>query len=244
MEISQMAIAFDIYYNNITSNQAPGLNDYERSLFLTRAEHEIVKNYANISSKGNGTGQGFDNSAKRQIDFSTLTKVGTGTIQENPTCVQLDPRSYVFLLPKDVFVITNETLKTKNGKLLQVVPLQHEEYTQQMSQTFKRPLKHQAWRLINNAETDGIDKNIYVELVTNEGDCPCSYRVRYLRVPRPIITDDLPDDLTIYGESKRSSYCEVDPNLHEDIVQRAVELAKMAWEGNLSATTQLGQRSE
>jgi hypothetical protein len=28
---------FDIYYNNITSNQAPGLNEYEKSVFLTEA---------------------------------------------------------------------------------------------------------------------------------------------------------------------------------------------------------------
>lgn len=244
MEISQMAVAFDIYYNNITSNQAPGLNCYEKSLFLTRAEHEIVKNYFTTGSKGNSTGQGFDNSAKRQMDFSTLTKVAEGTLQKNSDFIRLDPRSYVFLLPSDVFVITNETLRTKSDKLLQVIPLQHGEYTQQMSKTFKRPLKHQAWRLVNSGVTDGLSTNVYVELVTNEGDCPCSYIIRYVRMPRPIIIEDLPEDLAIYGEYRVSDKCEVDPNLHEDIVQRAVELAKMAWDGDLSVTTQLGQRSE
>ena len=28
---------FDVLYNNITSNQAPGLNEYEKSVFLTKA---------------------------------------------------------------------------------------------------------------------------------------------------------------------------------------------------------------
>lgn len=27
---------FDVLYNNISSNQAPGLDEYEKSLFLTR----------------------------------------------------------------------------------------------------------------------------------------------------------------------------------------------------------------
>ena len=33
---------FDLYYNNISSNQAPGLNDYEKSVFLTDAQEECV----------------------------------------------------------------------------------------------------------------------------------------------------------------------------------------------------------
>lgn len=28
---------FDVLFNNISSNQAPGLDQYEKSLFLTRA---------------------------------------------------------------------------------------------------------------------------------------------------------------------------------------------------------------
>lgn len=42
--------------------------------------------------------------------------------------------------------------------------------------------------------------------------------------------------------------CELDPILHEEILQRAVELAKIAWtntgQDNLQAVMQAGQRSE
>lgn len=38
---------FDVLYNNITSNQAPGLDEYEKSVFLTKAQDEIVKAYFN-----------------------------------------------------------------------------------------------------------------------------------------------------------------------------------------------------
>ena len=43
----------DVEYNNITSNQAPGLNEAEKSMFLTKAEYEVVMNHFSANSKGN-----------------------------------------------------------------------------------------------------------------------------------------------------------------------------------------------
>ena len=65
---------FDVLYNNIMSNAAPGLNEYEKSVLLTKAQEEIVKNH--FEPQGNKYGQGLDDSPKRQIDFSELIKVG------------------------------------------------------------------------------------------------------------------------------------------------------------------------
>ena len=45
MTSEEFSNQFDVLYNNITSNQAPGLNEYEKSVFLTKAQSEIVKNY-------------------------------------------------------------------------------------------------------------------------------------------------------------------------------------------------------
>lgn len=77
MTVEEMDNMFDVLYNNITSNQAPGLNAYEKSIFLTKAQDEILKNYFNPKSKGNNTQDGFDGSVKRQVDFSMLTTVAT-----------------------------------------------------------------------------------------------------------------------------------------------------------------------
>ena len=54
------------------SNQAPGLDEYEKSVFLTKAQDEIVKNYFN--PKGNKYQEGFDGNEKRQIDFSMIMR--------------------------------------------------------------------------------------------------------------------------------------------------------------------------
>lgn len=325
MTIQEFSDQFDVLYNNITSNQAPGLNEYEKSLFLTKAEKEIVKNYFTAQSKGNNIGQGFDDSAKRQADFSILMKTGScvpvsigegnetadmficsyntnrkqiradivlkdidgqspellaGTdytvtngkctissvlynvynfpatsgsfqvvkVNREEVTTRIDDRSNVYRYPQDVFVVVNESLKTNAGKYLQVIPLKYDEYTRLMSKPFKRPLKNQAWRLMNSG-TIGTDGNAskYVEVITNVGDNIATYGIRYVRVPKPIIVGDL-DGLTIDGISAVSEKCEIDPMLHEDILQRAVELAKIAWtqtgQDNTQAVMQAGQRSE
>ena len=65
--------SFDIRYNNIMSNQSPGLDEYEKSVVLSAAELELVKNTFN--PKGNKYQEGYDDSAKRQYDFSTITEI-------------------------------------------------------------------------------------------------------------------------------------------------------------------------
>lgn len=40
--VTEWSTEFDILWNNIMSNQAPGLTKYEKSVFLTRAEEAVV----------------------------------------------------------------------------------------------------------------------------------------------------------------------------------------------------------
>ena len=73
--------------------------------------------------------------------------------------------------------------------------------------------------------------------------------LRYIKTPSPIILADLSaDGLSIDGQSAKSTKIDIDPILHEDILQRAVELAKIAWtqtgQDNTQAVIQAGQRSE
>ena len=264
MTITEFSNQFDVLYNNITSNQAPGLNEYEKSVFLTKAQNEIVKNYFTANSKGNNIGQGFDDSAKRQADFSMLMKTSTGTTVTTNPPTRIDYRSRIFKFPSDIFIVINEALKKglTSYEQFQIIPLRYDEYTRLMSKPYKRPLKDQAWRLINS----GSSSDKYVEIITTpENDPPksgtdtVSYILRYVRRPKPIIVGDL-DGLTIDGYEYSSSpsqsanppqtngECELDPMLHEDILQRAVELAKVAWtatgQDNAQMVLQAGQRSE
>ena len=265
MTLEEFSELFDVQYNNITSNQAPGLNEYEKSVFLTKAQDEIVKNYFTANSKGNTIGQGFDDSAKRQADFSVLmdTQEKSKETSGISNIKKLDRRSQIYKFPDEVFIIINESLTyTSSGvnKYFQVIPLRYDEYTKLMSKPFKRPLKHQAWRLINSGTASNNTYIKYVEIITTPeyDNANLTYTLRFIRRPQPIIVGSL-DDLTINGYCYHSDtpatgitaaadHCELDPILHEDILQRAVELAKIAWtatgQDNAQMVLQAGQRSE
>jgi hypothetical protein len=63
MTLQEFSDQFDVLYNSITSNQAPGLNEYEKSVFLTKGEKQLVREYFN--KRVDGVGGGFDGSEKR-----------------------------------------------------------------------------------------------------------------------------------------------------------------------------------
>ena len=153
-------------------------------------------------------------------------KTGTCAPVSNPPS-KIDDRSSVYTYPNDVFIVINETVKV-GTTYKQVVPLRYDEYTRLMSKPYKRPLKNQVWRLMNSGTVSGSTATRTVEVIAGPGDSISSYSIRYVRTPKPIIVGNI-DGLTIDGESAVSSECEIDPILHEDILQRAVELAKIAW---------------
>ena len=238
MTTQEFSNSFDVLYNNIMSNAAPGLNEYEKSVFLTKAQEEIVKNYFN--PKGNKYQEGFDGSAKRQIDFSGLISVADATTTTlSPT---FDVRAKVYKLPEDLFLIINESLITSTG-IKQVIAIRYDEYTRLMSKPYKEPLKFQAWRLVTKGEGSSV---VQSEVIPHSGETITKYTIRYVRRPKPIILCDLSSDygdVSINGMSTVSE-CELNPLIHEEILQRAVELAKAAYTGDIKGIVELGQRSE
>lgn len=230
---------FDVLYNNITSNQAPGLDEYEKSVFLTRGQDDVLKAY--FDPRTNKPQQGYDGSEIRQIDFSMVTVVKDYTRNAFGTAA-FDPRSNSksVALEKNILMLINEQITvTRDGaeEYLQVIPIAYNEYRRLMSKPYKRPLKYQAWRLMNTSE--GVNK---ADLIVGPDDIITNYSIRYVKRPRAIILSDL-EDVTLDGQTKAQT-CELDPILHPEILQRAVELAKAAYIGNLESQVALGQASQ
>lgn len=244
MTTQEFSNEFDVLYNNIMSNQAPGLDEYEKSVFITKAQLEILKNYFN--PKGNKYGQGFDENAKRQIDFSTLITV-TKPSQYAPEggYVKFDDRSQLYKMPQDILLMLNETgINIVDGakRLISIIPMNYEEYARLMSKPWKQPLKNQGWRLFQS--TGGVD--FISEVVIKYNSSLTDYKIRYVKRPKPIILANLADEysnVSIEGINTITE-CELDPILHPEILQRAVELAKSAYTGDLKSSVELGQRSE
>lgn len=243
MTTQEFSNEFDVLYNNIMSNQAPGLDEYEKSVFLTKAQSEVLKNYFN--PKGNKYQEGFDESEKRQIDFSTLIKAVEPTAYVGSSYVKFDDRSQLFQMPSDILFVLNETaLNTVDGvnRLINIVPINFDEYSRIMSKPYKQPLKNQGWRLFQS--TGGVD--FISEVIVKTGSTLTNYKVRYVKRPKPIILTGLADtysNVSIEGLTTVTE-CELDPILHPEILQRAVELAKAAYTGDIKNIVELGQRSE
>lgn len=250
MTNSKFSEGFDILYNNITSNQSPGLDEIEKSFFLNKAQDELIKSYFN--PRLNKTQQGFDGNERRQIDFSNLIKISKiNSIKDNTKTEnkeEVETKTTIFelmskdsmsiKLPNDVFLILNESLKVaRNGddKVLNVIPIDYKEYNLKMSKPYKRPLKNQAWRINLNqiSETDNSSTTLskVVQLLAGVGDVFEEYTIRYVRQPRQI-------DLT--ADTKT---CELDEILHQELLQRAVELAKAAYIGDLGTMVSTGMNS-
>lgn len=106
-----------------------------------------------------------------------------------------------------------------------IVPINYKEYDREMSKPYAQPLKKQAWRLFQN-NTQGFD--IKTELVPKwnlvANETIQYYKIRYIRRPCPIVLEDMPDGLSIDGYSKKQE-CELNPILHPEILQKAVEIA-------------------
>lgn len=244
MAIPEFSNEFDILYNNVMSNQAPGLNEYEKSVFLTKAQDEIIKAYFN--PKGNKYQEGFDGNVKRQIDFSMITVSSSSNWGVSGESV-LGYFTYDFVFPSDALMILNESIRvTRNGNsiILTVIPLSYNELTRVMSKAYKYPIKWQAWRLIESEGSTNANSHLIVgpnDKVLERGE---PYHIRYVKRPSPIILEDLSTSGLSIGGQTAANDCELDPEIHHEILQRAVELAKAAYIGDLASQIALGQQSE
>lgn len=228
---------FDILFNNINSSQGYGLDEYEKSVFLTKAQEEIVIDY--FSNRTNKSQQGLDDSIKRQYDFSSL--IITKKISETKNITEkLRNNSKFFSLPPDYFLLINETV-SDSLKSYSVIPISYTEYQNKLSKPYPYPPKRIVWRLIisNN------NNNTIVEIIGNLKS-ECTYNIRYVKKPSPIILVNLSDidpSLSI-NNVKEESPCELPEIIHRDILQRAVELAKSALMGDLNSELALGVNSQ
>ena len=195
---------------------------------------------------------------------------GTLDSAETVDAVPFDERGKIFKLPDGttpsgkpkVMIVITETFKTKKEAnavtdldSYQVVPLRFNEYIRLMSKPSSDPLKKQVWKLMGNSESG----NGSIEIVPHwkdKNNATNKLVLKYIRKPYPIILEDLSSQgLTIEGYKgtggsttgtavSGKACCELAEELHPEILQRAVELAKIFYQGEPTSIVTAGQRSE
>jgi hypothetical protein len=245
MTVQEFKNEFNIHYNAIASNSAPSIDDYELSVYLTKAQLEIIKN--NYNPSGNKYKDGFENSEKRRVDLKELIRdyVSTTKVVSNK---HISNDSIFFTIPDDVFITIYESAKIKsndcyNGNNINVYVKTHDEFNIQINNPFKKPDHDHIWRL----DYSKIGITSVAELISLYD--LSEYKIRYLKYPKPIIVSNLNttfpgENLTIDGIVQAQT-SELHPSIHREILDRAVELALRDYKpSGLESKIQIDQRNE
>lgn len=218
MTLEEFSFEFDVMYNNITSNQAPGLSELEKSVFLTQAQELLVKQYY----KGD-LEQSFENTEETTQYLNSLVSQAVYGVNDampgKGILLNSKLKSSFFKMPTEAMFITYEAaeLNCTNGEDALVVPTTQDEFYNVHRNPFRGPSKNRVVRLINN----GI-----IELYsTNQVN---KYLVRYIKYPDPIVLPGS-DGIKPFSDYPQGLHTKLPESLHRNILIQAVALAKAAW---------------
>ena len=223
MTCEEFSLEFDLLYNNIMSNKAPGLSEYEKSLFLTQAQESIV-----LDIYSGKYGDSFERTEETTSYLNQLLKQRTYNNGEFTEGNKLDTRSVFVTLPEDIWFKTGETATIMDDSYkcqvyglreVMVFPVTQDTLVRTKRSPFRGPNERRILRLDSG-------KN-QVELISSYEIH--SYTVRYLSRPEPIILKELPQGLTIGGKSSPQT-CLLNTAIHKAILSKAVLIAKSSWE--------------
>lgn len=198
MTLEELSNEFDVIVNSYDNSQSLVFNEYEKSIYLTKAQEYIIKDlYRN-----------YEGTEELNSYLKTLIKDKTYTIEDS-TNIELNyPDNFLYILKE--YANINTTCKSNNR--VDVLPITQDEYNEVVENPF-RGSKSKVLRLEENK----------IKLIT---DLPIiSYTMTYLSNPSPIILIDLPNGLTINNESRKSTTIETSESIHREILDKAVQLA-------------------
>lgn len=227
MTIDEFSNSFDTLLNSYalisnfgekTSKQTITLDEYEKSVLLTKAQEEIVLSLYNGK---NPYGEAFEGTEELRRYLSNLiTEKSLKPITNTSgTPLGLESKSKFFTLPEDLWFITLESVVIDNSKcgaetIMKVYPVKQDEYQAIRDNPFRGANDRRALRLdLSEGNVEIICK--YMIAI---------YYIRYIKKVPPIILEDLPNDLTIEGKSEASD-CILHKAVHQKILDRAVQLA-------------------
>ena len=218
MNVQEFSNSFDtllqpyITKDNFGEQNNLAFDEYEKSIFLTKAQEQIVLELY----------QELEQSEEVRKYLSNLIKtdnyVPVG--EQDETLINNNFKSYKVEISNDILFMIYEqcTLNDENNcinnKIVSVVPTIHDDLDKILKNPFKSP---------NSRKIIRLDFDNKIELISKYNIS--NYKVRYLKKPNPIILVSLEDNLSINNGDTKVSNGETNPILHERIVQRAVQLA-------------------
>lgn len=218
MNVQEFSNSFDtllqpyITKDNFGEQNNLAFDEYEKSIFLTKAQEQIVLELYQELEQSEEVRKYLSN----LIKTDNYAPVG----EQDETLINNNFKSYKVDISNDILFMIYEqcTLSDKNNcinnKIVSIVPTIHDDLDKVLKNPFKSP---------NNRKVIRLDFDNKIELISKYNIS--NYKVRYLKKPNPIILVELEDNLSINNGDTQVSNGETNPILHERIVQRAVQLA-------------------
>lgn len=218
MNVQELSNLFDtllqpyITKDNFGKQNTLAFDEYEKSIFLTKAQEQIVLELYQELEQSEEVRKYLSN----LIKTDNYAPVG----EQDETLINNNFKSYKVEISNDILFMIYEqcTLSDENNcinnKIVSVVPTIHDDLDKVLKNPFKSPNRRKVIRL---------DFDNKIELISKYNIS--NYKVRYLKKPNPIILVALEDNLSINNGDTKVSNGEINPILHERIVQRAVQLA-------------------
>ena len=218
MNVQEFSNSFDtllqpyITKDNFGEQNNLAFDEYEKSIFLTKAQEQIVLELYQELEQSEEVRKYLSN----LIKTDNYAPVG----EQDETLINNNFKSYKVEISNDILFMIYEqcTLSDENNcinnKIVSVVPTIHDD----LDKVLKNPFKSS-----NSRKVIRLDFDNKIELISKYSIS--NYKVRYLKKPNPIILVALEGNLSINNGDTKVSNGETNPILHERIVQRAVQLA-------------------
>lgn len=222
MTTSEFSNEFDILISSyLQSYNSMAFDEYEKSVFLTKAAYDLVVGLYSGRLNIQGT---FESTEELRRYLDSLVKTKSYDTPSTSTNIGVSNSSIFYTLPSNIAFITLEqiifndnTLGCFDGSRANVMPITHDEYNKIKDNPFRGPTRYKALRLdYGNHEVEIISKYKVGK-----------YLIKYIEQPSPIVLENLPDNLSINGVSVQTE-CTLHPLLHRRILEMAVREALLS----------------
>lgn len=214
MTIQEFSNSFDVLLSSYLSKPEFGntdslaLDEYEKSVFLTKAQEDIV---VELYSGRNIQGLSFESTEESRRILHSLTK--EYQVEVNNTDYEVTKPNDLWFITYEYCIFDDETLGCANGSTALVVPIRQDDLYKVLDNPFRGPSKKRVIR---------TDRNNSIQLISKYKIG--TYTMDYLRKPNPIILAVFPD-LSIGDIINETSECELNSSIHHYILERAVQYA-------------------
>lgn len=219
MDTFELRETFNLYFNNISSNQAPGLDNFEISKYYTKAQPILVDSlYAEYEKS--------EEARRKLANLVETARLNTVTVA--PADELYPEYTNVFAEPSDLRYIVNEQVRMNNkadkcigNTVIDIQPTLHDE----LDDIIKNPYRFNLHRGLR------LDTGNGIEILTKDKNIDY-YQIRYIKNPEPILlvnsASDEDPNVSVEGKAfilANRSNGSLIPELHDKLAEVAARLA-------------------